>query len=274
MLLSAMMTFDCAAELKKIKKLYPNAKVGLRIRFDASNAIINLGPKFGCNPVTEAPNLIQLCKDIGMNLIGIAFHVGSGTTDYVVFKDALIAVRKLFDFAETLGINLNFVDIGGGILGNNSTLFNNFAETINLALEKYFPSEDVEIIAEPGRYFVDTAFTLAAQVILKKKSEDGQMFYYINESIYTSFLISFLYKEKLDFSIIRKSISQKEPINFISTIWGCTCSSLDKIMVDISIPEIEIGDWLIFHNMGAYTTAVSTNFNGFSNKNIYLLKDE
>lgn len=268
------MTFDCSAELMKIKNLYPNAKVVLRIRFDASNAIINLGPKFGCNPVTEAPKLIQLCKDTEMNLIGIAFHVGSGTTDYAVFKDALIAVRKLFDFAETLGMNLNFVDIGGGILGNNSTLFNNFAETINSALEKYFPSEAIEIIAEPGRYFVDTAFTLAALVILKKKSEDDHMFYYLNESIYMSFLISFLYNEKLDFSIIRKSISQKPPMNLLSTIWGCTCSSLDKIMTNILIPEIEIGDWLIFHNMGAYTTTVSTNFNGFSNKNVYLLKDK
>ena len=265
------MTFDCAAELEKIKKFHPNAKVVLRIRFDAANAIFSLGPKFGCNPITEAPKLIQLCKEMKMNLIGIAFHVGTGTTDYEIFGDALDAVRKLFDFAETLDTKLNFVDIGGGFMGGNLELFDNIARTINSAIERNFPSKDVEIIAEPGRYFVDTAFSLAAQIILKKKSENGQIYYYINESTYLSFLY-YTDKEKLNYSIIKKSKFQKSSKKMLSTIWGCTCSSLDKIYSDIMFPELEVDDWIVFHNMGAYSTAVSSEFNGFFNKNIYLMK--
>ena len=77
--------------------------------------------------------------------------------------DLWLILRKLFDFAATLDTNLALL-----------TLEVEFQETI----------QDVKIIAEPRRYFVDTAFTLAAQVILKKETEDGQMFYYLNESIY------------------------------------------------------------------------------------------
>lgn len=265
------MTFDCAAELVKIKKFYPNAKVVLRIRFDAETSFVNLGPKFGCNPVTEAPKLIQLCKEMEMNLIGISFHVGTATTDYKVFGDALDAVRELFDYAETLDMKLNFVDIGGGFMGGNVELFDNIAVTINAALDRNFPSNDIEIISEPGRYFVDTAFSLAAQIILKKKSEDGQIYYYINESTYLSFCY-YTDNKKLNYSIIKRSKSQKSSEKRLSTIWGCTCSSLDKIYSDIEFPELEVNDWIIFHNMGAYSKTVSSEFNGFSNNNVYLLE--
>lgn len=265
------MTFDCAEELQKIKIFYPHAKVVLRIRFDAETSFVKLGPKFGCDPETEAPKLIELCKEMEMNLIGISFHVGTATTDYKVYGNALDAVRKLFDFAETLDMKLNFVDIGGGFMGGNPELFDNIAMTINSALDKNFPSQDIEIISEPGRYFVDTAFSIATQIILKKKSEDGQIYYFINESTY----LSFYYhrdKQKLSYSVIKNSNFNSNSEKKLSTIWGCTCSSHDKIYADIEFPELELGDWIIFHNMGAYSRTISQDFNGFSNKRSYLLE--
>lgn len=263
------LTFDSEAELYKIQKFHPNSKVVLRIRFDASNSIINLGTKFGCNPETEAPMLIKLCKELKMNLFGIAFHVGSGTTDFGVYERALDAVRKLFDYAETLDMKLKIVDIGGGFIGKDLSIFDDYAKSINAGIERNFPSTDIEIISEPGRYFVDSAFSVVAQVILKKSHENGQIYYYLNESIYMSFLIAYLYKEHLEFSIIRESETKEDVKEKLSTIWGCTCNSMDKIIADRFIPELEIGDWIVFHNMGAYTTTVSTAFNGFQNLNIF-----
>lgn len=265
------MTFDSEEELQKIKRFYSNAKVVLRIRFDAETSFVNLGPKFGCNPETEAPKLIQLCKEMKMNLIGISFHVGTATTDYKVYGNALNAVRQLFDFAETLDMKLNFVDIGGGFMGGNPELFDNIAMTINSALDRNFPSEDIEIISEPGRYFVDTAFSIAAQIISKKKSEDGQIYYFINESTYLSFCY-YTDKQKLKYSIIKNSNFESESEKKLSTIWGCTCSSLDKIYSDVEFPELEVDDWIIFHNMGAYSRTISQDFNGFSNRTSYLLE--
>jgi ornithine decarboxylase len=57
----------------------------------------------------------------------------------------------------------------------------------------------------------------------------------------------------------------------LSTVWGCTCNSKDKILDSGLIQEMEIGDWMIFHNMGAYTNTVSTSFNGFSLGDIILV---
>lgn len=257
------LTFDSAEELIKIKKHYPDAEVVLRIRFDALKSIINLGLKFGCDPVLEAPSLIQMCKDMEMNLVGISFHVGSGTSDYGIFEHALGKVRELFDFAKTIDFDLNFVDIGGGYIGLDLSHLDHYATSINSGIEKYFPDPKIRIISEPGRYFVDSAFKIATHVILKRKGIDGHLHYYVNEGIYMSFLISFIYEEKLNFSIIRKS-PKSEVKEFMSTIWGCTCNSKDKILGDQLIPELSVNDWLIFHNMGAYTNTVSTQFNGFS----------
>jgi ornithine decarboxylase len=258
------LTFDSEAELLKIKEHYPNARVVLRIRFDAATSIINLGIKFGCDRDLEAPKLIKLCMKLKMNLYGISFHVGSGTQDFGIFPRALEAVRRLFDFAATLGFSLKLVDIGGGFIGADRSLLQFYADSINEGIDKYFPDPSVEIISEPGRYFVDSALTLATQVVMKKIGSDGQYHYYLNDGIYRSFLIAFLYEEILNFTIIRKSNENeicKE--NKLSTIWGCSCNSKDKVLGDKMIPELNIGDWIVFHNMGAYTNSVSTSFNGF-----------
>lgn len=261
-------TFDSPAELEKIKKFHPNAKVVLRIRFDATTSIICLGIKFGCDPISEAPELIKMCRVLNMNLIGISFHVGSGTSEYPIYERALQSVHKLFNVATDFGFMLNFVDIGGGFCGNDFRLLDNYATYINRGIDKYFPDQSVTIIAEPGRYFAESAFTLAVQVMLKKVSSDRRhMNYYINDGIYQSFLISYIYEENLQFSIIRKSDNVNSE-DHQSTVWGATCNSKDKIISNRMIPELDIGDWLIFQNFGAYTTAVSTNFNGFKASNI------
>lgn len=258
-----MVTFDCPAELVKIKNIHPNAKVVLRIKFDAESSIICMGIKFGCDPVTEAPELIKQCKESGMNLIGISFHVGSGTLDYKIYERALHSVRQLFDLAVEFGFKLNFVDIGGGFMGNDINLLDNYAKFINQGIDQYFPDPSVTIISEPGRYFSESAFTLVAQVILKKFTSDGHVHYYINDSIYQSFIIAFIYEANLQFKIIRKTKPLSDPIEHPSTIWGQTCNSKDKILENRLIPELEIGDYLAFENMGAYTTTVSSHFNGF-----------
>jgi len=262
-----ILTFDSVAELRKIKKHHPKAKLLLRIKFDAADSIVNLGLKFGCDPETEAHNLIKSCRELKMNLIGIAFHVGLVLTDHGVYERALNTVRVLFDYAETLEMRLKFVNIGGGFIGRDHSIFDNYAKSINAGIEKNFSSNNVEIIAEPGRYFVDSAFSIAAQVILKRISEDGHIHYYLNDSMFTSFLMNFLYNLQLEFSIIRKSKSKHKAKEIMSTIWGSTTNPMDKIIADKIIPEMEIGDWMIFHNMGAYTF-MSTEF-GRSSKNIY-----
>lgn len=93
----------------------------IRIRCDAKIAQCQLGMKFGCNPVTEAPNLLMLAKALGLNVVGVSFHVGSGCGEIEVFSRAIATARKIFDFAATLGFDFNLLDIGGGFPGDRGT---------------------------------------------------------------------------------------------------------------------------------------------------------
>lgn len=258
-----MITFDSEAELIKIKNIHPNSKAVLRIKFDAESSIIRMGIKFGCDPLTEAPDLIKKCQELGVNLVGISFHVGSGTLDFKIYEKALQSVRQMFDIADKYGFKLDLVNIGGGFMGDDPSLLANYAKYINRGIDLYFPDPSVTIISEPGRYFSESALHLVAQVILKKVTTDGHVHYYINDSIYHSFLIAFIYEAKLKFSVIRKTTKSSTPMERLSTIWGQTCNTKDKILGDQIMPEMEMGDYLVFENMGAYTTTVSTRFNGF-----------
>lgn len=265
-------TFDCPAELSRIKELHPNAQVVLRIRFDSKASMICLGPKFGCDPTHEAPDLIKLCKSSGMNLIGISFHVGSRTHEFDIFERALETIAELFNVASEFGFKLTFVDIGGGFVGTDISLLDSYAKSINTGIDRNFKDESFTIISEPGRYFVESAFTLAVQITLKRVASDGHVSYYVNDGIFVSFLIKFIYEEHLEFEVIRKSNDGARG-NQLSTLWGSSCNSKDKIFGDRLIPEMEIGDWLVFRNMGAYTTAVATAFNGFTIGDVLLTEE-
>ena len=147
-----------------------------------------------------------------------------------------------------------------------------YADSINTALEEYFKDPSIMIISEPGRYFVESAFTLAAQVILKKKTHDDMVHYYVNEGLYMSFQFKFQITEgNIEFDIIRKSGSVDGGKKVLSNIWGITCSSTDFIIKKVFVPEFEMGDWLVFRNMGAYTTSSATEFNGFKVGEILML---
>lgn len=93
----------------------------LRIRCDAKVAQCPLGEKFGCDPVTEAPLLLNVASKLGLNVVGISFHVGSGCMDVPVYAKAIHVARQLFDYAETLGYSLSLLDIGGGFPGDKGT---------------------------------------------------------------------------------------------------------------------------------------------------------
>jgi ornithine decarboxylase len=263
-------TFDCENELYKIKKYHENAQVILRIKFDSKCSVVPFGLKFGCDRFLEAPKLIKLCKELNINLIGVSFHVGSGTESGETYGKAIEAVYELFQVAKQFDFALNFVDIGGGFVGDDVNKIQSYAKPINAAIEKFFNDSTIKIISEPGRYFVESAFIRAIQITLKKILPDGKMHYYVNDGIYTSFLLNHICHGKYfrfgQIEIIRKSSlnndHKQQLIN--STIFGATCDSNDKILNDVKLPELEIGDWLVFKNMGAYTLSLSTSFNNFT----------
>jgi len=238
----------------------------LRIRCDATVAQCQLGMKFGCEPLTEAPRLLKLAAALGVTVFGISFHVGSGCQDPPVFRRAISAARDLFDLGHQLGFNMRLLDIGGGYPGNRGSNIDKIAEVVNAALDDYFPpSLDVQVIAEPGRFYVASAYTLATLVHSKRDT-----MYYINDGVYGSFNC-ILY----DHAIVKPvPLEDKGGKPQMSSVWGPTCDGLDQVVESVLLPPLDIGDWLVFEDMGAYTLPVASTFNGFPLPKVHAVIDE
>lgn len=271
------MTIDNESELHKIFKFHPTAKIVIRIRCDAEVAQCQLGMKFGCDPIYEAPNLIRIARMMNLNIVGISFHVGSGCQDPPVFKRAITHAKKLFDLAKELGFKPYLLDLGGGYPGNKGTSIDKIAEVINSALDENFDS-DVHVIAEPGRFYVASAFTLATNIHSKRSVRSDKMspnsvthnMYYINDGVYGSFNC-LLYDHQVVTPIPLKSGCGKITP---SSIWGPTCDGLDLVVENMLLHEMDLGDWIIFEDMGAYTLPVASPFNGFPIPKVHVVAEE
>ncbi|KAG2226459.1 hypothetical protein INT45_014203, partial [Circinella minor] len=163
------MTFDNIDELYKIKIHYPDAKLLLRILTDDTKAKWGLGIKYGA-PMSEVDSLLETAKMLRLNIVGVSFHVGSGCSSVSAYQNALRNSRTIFDRAKELGFNCNLLDIGGGFFGvhySGKPSFEEIASVIRDEVDSLFKS-DVQVIAEPGRYYATSTLTLCCQVVGRK----------------------------------------------------------------------------------------------------------
>ncbi|TRZ02660.1 hypothetical protein DNTS_024396 [Danionella cerebrum] len=278
-----MMTFDSEVELVKVASCHDNAKLVLRIATDDSKAMWRLSLKFGATLRTSRL-LLERAKELGLDVIGVSFHVGSGCTDPESYYQAISDARYVFDLATKLGFTMTLLDIGGGFPGSDDTKlsFEEIAAVINPALDKYFPVDcKVRIIAEPGRYYVESAYTLAVNIIAKKVimneqsasdddvAEDRSLMYYVNDGVFGSFNCV-LFENGHVLPTLHKKPKPDEHL-FPCKIWGPSCDSQDQIVEHCSLPDLQLGDWILFENMGAYTVTLSTTFNGFQKTEIHYI---
>ncbi|CAI1532070.1 hypothetical protein SEUBUCD646_0K00470 [Saccharomyces eubayanus] len=274
-------TFDNVEELYKIKRFHPESQLLLRIATDDSTAQCRLSAKYGCE-MDKVDSLLKCIKELGLNLAGVSFHVGSGASDFTSLYKAVRDARTVFEKAANK-YNLpplKILDIGGGFQ------FESFKEStavLRLALDEFFPVGcGVDLIAEPGRYFVATAFTLATHIIAKRKLSEKEAMIYTNDGVYGNMnCILFdhqaphpktLYHDsKFYYDDFESTSADLEPVNktratypYKVSIWGPTCDGLDCIAKEYYMKhDVVVGDWFYFPNLGAYTSSAATQFNGF-----------
>ncbi|XP_015184016.1 PREDICTED: antizyme inhibitor 2-like isoform X2 [Polistes dominula] len=259
------MTVDNELELYKIKNLFPEAKIIIRFRCDSNSDHPNctkLGIKFGCDPGDEANKLIQISKNLGLTLYGFSFHVGSPCYDFKAYACGIDKCKKLITFAKSIECkDIKLIDIGGGFPGKSEFRIDELSHIINDAIEEI--DSNIQVISEPGRYYVTSAFTLAAYLHSKKtiSEEKGlRNVYYVNCGVYNGFIEELLnINSRHPISLFNPVVDKKYP----STLWGQTCDSYDCIIKDSFLPEFQIGDWLVWSDMGAYTSSLASTFNGF-----------
>jgi ornithine decarboxylase len=174
-----MMTFDNEDELHKIARTHPDAKLVLRIATDDTKSLCRLSVKFGAL-IMAVPGLLAKAKDLHLNVIGVSFHVGSGCFDPSIYNDAVMRARTAFDLGRQAGYHFTLLDVGGGF---EDALFEKAAAILTDAIDRYFPDRhELTVIAEPGRFYVSTAFRLAANVIARRAPEAPDPAHATNEA--------------------------------------------------------------------------------------------
>jgi ornithine decarboxylase len=298
----SLATFDNLDELDKMKRFHPRAKLVIRILTDDSKSVCQLGLKFGA-PLKVVPQLLQRARQLELDVVGVSFHVGSGCYDPNSFRDAVFRARSVFDLARDYGFHFDLLDVGGGYDHDN---FEMIASVLRESIDEHFadaefapggsrcPAGGLRIIGEPGRYYVQRAFSLAANIIARRDGSDDasissdakvndaaaqkpQVMYYQNDGVYGAFNCimfdhqsvqpkvltlghSFCYRPDLAAPGIAK---EQEGDLQTCSVWGPTCDSIDCVREVVQLPRgLQVSDWLVYENMGAYTICAASGFNG------------
>src|SRR5438093_1627339 len=252
-----LVTYDNLIELNKIKQFAPHAGVVLRLRVPNTGSMVELSSKFGCDP-GEAVDLVKAAFGMGLVVEGLSFHVGSQCTNFQNFVQALNMSAAVMQEAKSRGHEIKILDIGGGCpapYNKHVKPFSLLARKINAEIDRLFP-EDIEILAEPGRFLVATAATSIARII-GKAVRDGKPCYYIDDSVYHTFSGIIFDHCQYHLKAFKKGKTE------VCAVFGQTCDALDTISLSEELPELEIEDLVYSENIGAYSSASATWFNGF-----------
>jgi ornithine decarboxylase len=252
-----LVTYDNLAELRKIRQYAPHAGVVLRLRVPNTGSMVELSSKFGCNP-GEAVDLILAAFEMGLVVEGISFHVGSQCTNFQNFVQALEVSAAVMQEAKSRGREIKILDIGGGFparYDRHVKPFSALAKKINTEIDRLFPA-DIQILAEPGRFLVATAATAVARII-GKAVRDGKTCYYIDDSVYHTFSGIIFDHCQYHLKTFKKGKTE------VCAVFGQTCDALDTISLSELLPDLEIEELVYSENIGAYSSASATWFNGF-----------
>jgi ornithine decarboxylase len=252
-----LVTFDNLNELKKIRQFAPHAGLVLRLRVANTGSQCELSSKFGCD-TGEAADLIEAAFGMDLVVEGLSFHVGSQCTNFENFVQALNTAAAVMRESKTRGHEIKILDIGGGFpapYNKHVRPFRDLARVINAEIDRLF-APDIQILAEPGRFLVATAATSVA-CIIGKAVRDGKQCYYIDDSVYHTF--SGIIFDHCQYHLKSFKKGQTD----ICAVFGQTCDGLDTISQSEELPDLEIEDLVYSENIGAYSNASATWFNGF-----------
>lgn len=241
----------------------------LRIAVDDQGSRMPFSKKFGA-AVTDVAKIKDAALALKQDIRGISFHVGSGCMDPLQYskaiQTALLCLQGLPD-ART-------VDIGGGFESRAKT-FMDAAHYIQQSIQATPLSLGIRWIAEPGRFMATDFQDLFVPVIGKKPAPGGRGWRYtLDESLYGQFSCIPFDRYSPRWLRVKKGNSDAQRRKLPGVLFGRTCDSVDMIAQSDSMEELEVGDWLWFPHMGAYTSVTATEFNGFPKPTVHYLEEE
>ncbi len=265
--------FDSEAELRKLAVHAPESAVMCRLQTTGENAGWPLSKKFGCD-LDMAGDLLLLARELGLNPIGVSFHVGSQQTDPTQWRKPLLDTAKLFRLLEREGLFLDTVNLGGGFpvrYEREIPNLNAYADAIGLALHHAFGNSRPNIILEPGRCLVAEAGVVQSEVVLvsQKSRLEETRWVFLDVGKFGGLA------ETFDKSIKYRLRTARTGIPGPVILAGPACDSADILYEEsgYELPmDLACGDRIEILNTGAYTNSYATaNFNGFPPLKTYCL---
>ena len=247
---------DSLDELHRVFEVKPNAKQYLRIATPNIGSDWPLSGKFGAG-AGDAREIIAAAAKLGADLAGITFHVGSQCRNPENWRVALEKARSLFDLMLKTGLKPRLLNIGGGYPVRHVKPIPSIEVIGNVVNEglKAFP-DDVQVIAEPGRYLVSDAGYFICRV-LGTANRGGKRWMHWDAGLFGGVIEA---SEGLRYRIR----TDRSGPDTVWTVGGPTCDSVDIVMRDEPLPsDLQEGDFVYLRNAGAYTTAYASQFNGF-----------
>jgi diaminopimelate decarboxylase len=246
------------------------AEIAIRVNPDVSpkvNPKIATGlrtSKFGipfyemlsaCEGAARLPNIV---------IKGIHCHIGSQILDVSVFKEATEKMMQLVEGLYEQEIELEFVDLGGG-LGIAYNKQKEAAPTPKDLAGMILPTFEakmnslginLKLILEPGRSIVGTASILLSKVNTVKQAYKN---FVAIDAGFNLFLRPVMYDAYHEVVVANKL---NEPASVLSTVVGPVCESGDIIAKDRMLPEVKRGDLIAILDAGAYGFSMSSQYNG------------
>ena len=256
---------DAEEELEKIAANAPAARVYIRVIVDASQADWPLSRKFGCAG-DKVVALLGYARALGLDPVGLSFHVGSQTRRAEMWTDTLDQVAAIWHRALSEGFALSLLNIGGGFpafYGEAIEAPTAYAARVMALISDRFGNV-AQIMAEPGRGLVAEAGAIAAEVLLVSQKSDSDMHRWVYLDIGKFSGLA----ETMDEAIRYQFVTPRDgdPLG-ACVLAGPSCDSADVLYErrPVLLPQsLRAGDRIVIRNCGAYTSSYSSvGFNGF-----------
>jgi ornithine decarboxylase len=255
---------DSTYEVEKVAQHMPGARVYVRLAVDNTGSVLPLAGKFGVDAAL-ALELVDQARELGLQPIGLSFHVGSQCLSPRNWANAIRACGDVWRAAEERGHDFYFLDLGGGFPAGH--YHNPSIPTIEAigalvmdAVDAYIPyTPDLMLILEPGRGLVGESGRLLASVEgMAKRGDDTWV--YLDAGVFNGLMETYEGFPPV-VSVLGEDAADRPLARY--TLAGPSCDSCDVIARHIELPELHIGDRLVFFDTGAYTNEYAVAFNGF-----------
>lgn len=257
-------------EYKKIsiiaKSLQKKASVLIRINPKTSNtgALLTMGGKatqFGIEEDDFFSRLATLKPDNWIEIIGIHAYVGTRILHYKDIIQNINSVLELFSKTQKiLSSPMKCIDFGGGFgvsyfSGEHDIDLKKFKKELTPVLKDFCKSYQVRIIAESGRFLTAKSGVLAVSIEDIKNSY-GKTYVITNggSNCFLAAANSSVFKKNFPVTVASTTTPKEK---YIYQICGPLCTPSDIIAKDIELPQLKIGDFLLFHKSGAYGLSAS-----------------